>query len=185
MEVRNNVSNEQLLIAASKLKDAKVCVPSQTIYKGKLNTMKGFFLEDPSRSQYIDSTNNNAIRVPLPENIVLMLFGWLATNVKLARKKRKTNNNTPITINEDNVDDDDQNEREDAEINVENNNATTTTNIVDLLQSTANKETVSSTTMGGYKSALVWWYGQNNVVMDRALDNKLNDIVKGISIYLK
>lgn len=77
----------QICKSASELViEQRVCKGSRGGYKSKLNSIKGYFLEN-QLLEYLDGDNN--IIVPLPQSVLENLFGWIATNTDLPKKNRK------------------------------------------------------------------------------------------------
>ena len=74
------------LSAAEHMVGKRLKKASRKNYKGKLNTLKGFFMEEESRQQFIG--DDNSIRIPLPAVIVKELFGWISTNTSSKEKTK-------------------------------------------------------------------------------------------------
>jgi hypothetical protein len=72
--------------AASFMVGRRVVENSRKNYRGKLNSIKMFFLENQERVQYLDDLSN--IIVPLPAVVIEEMFGWISTNTNLAKPGR-------------------------------------------------------------------------------------------------
>ena len=63
---RNNDNTNLLQSQAAHIVEERVKQKSRRGYKGKLNSMKGYFLETPTRMQYLEGGNNYI------ENIIIL-----------------------------------------------------------------------------------------------------------------
>jgi hypothetical protein len=171
----NNNNNNMILCdntnlaSAERMVGLRVCGNTKKNYGAKLNTMK-IFLHKEKLYHCMDSSGE--ISVPLPDQIIKQLFGWLSTNTDLPKKnnkrKRNNNNNNEGTIVDDD-DDDDEDFENINDIERENNN--------DIFAD--RKVTISESCMQGYKSAIMWLYKEKSVTMDKTTDNWLNDFIQG------
>ena len=177
---RNNDNTNLLQSQAAHIVEERVKQKSRRGYKGKLNSMKGYFLETPTRMQYLEGGNNDII-VPLPRNIIEDLFGWLSRNTDLPRMRGGNNNNNGNDIESDAeipdllIDEEEVDEEEGGygnDVGIGGDEVTD-----DVFNDT--KITVSASCMSGYKSALLWYYGQKKIYMDPEVDKWLNDFVQG------
>ena len=98
---------------ATFLDDNRVGSGTKTNYNSKINIIKEYlFTKHP---EVIDTTvPKNKIKVPLEQEVIESLFGWLATRVATKRGKTKT---TPTL--QSGGDDDDRNGDDDDERNVD------------------------------------------------------------------
>jgi len=148
--------------SAERMVGLRVCGNAKKNYGAKLNTMK-IYLNNEQYFECFDNSGN--ILVPLPEEVIKQLFGWLSTNTDLPKKGKKRNYDWEAVEN-----DDDEDEDEIAnDIVRENNN--------DIFAE--RKITISESCMQGYKSAIMWLYKEKNVTMDTKIDNWLNDFIQG------
>jgi len=46
------------------------------------------------------------------------------------------------------------------------------------------KITISASCMQGYKSALLWWYKEKKIIIDKDIDSHLNQLIKGYEVVI-
>jgi hypothetical protein len=151
------MNTEDALSAANRIYSKRIVLNSKKSYIGKLNNVKIFLNTHPDGLEtYVDVNGN--IRCPLPEEKVKQLFGWLSVNTDLPKNNRKV-----VLLNgeanNDEGDEADEVEEDD--------------------QFAEKKVTISHACMQGYKSALVWCYGESGIRMENNLNNWLDEFVKG------
>jgi hypothetical protein len=152
--------NSTHLNAANHVIGLRTSKKTKDNYKSKLNTIK-IYLKSLD-TQEVDPTQfcldeNGDIKVPLPNEVIQKLFGWLSTNTDLPKKSYKHKRK----IEEENESDD------------EDDNS----DIVDIFAE--RMVTISESCMQGYKSALLWLYAESNVIMDKTTDFWLNNFIVG------
>lgn len=120
-------------------------------YQGKINNMKLLLIKN-NRQDALD--NNNEIRLPVSSELLKEIFGWLSVDQDIPKQRRVHAENDIEEIEE-------ENEIEEVDIFAES------------------KITMSTATMQGYKSALLWYYTERGVTMNAADNKWINDCVKG------
>ena len=70
----------------------------------KLNTIMKIYLNNEQYFECFDNSGN--ILVPLPEELIKQLFGWLSTNTDLPKKGKKRNYDRESVENDDDEDED-------------------------------------------------------------------------------
>ncbi len=96
----------------------------------------------------------------LPFQIIQELFGWLSKNTNLPASNRRIQRNAPA---------------EECEDEVDNNNDTEAND--DMFAD--NRQTISSSCMQGYKSALLWWYAEKGQSLRVDESQWIQDFVQG------
>ena len=87
INTNNNISViDNNIDAANRIVGRRVGTKSITNYRGKMNTIKAYLLQE-GHQDCIDSSGN--VIVPLSSDIIRGLFGWLSTNTDLPKKKKK------------------------------------------------------------------------------------------------
>jgi hypothetical protein len=177
MPPRVAVAAAATVSAAQHMKSKRVVDNTRRCYEGKLNVIKIHLLSDPSTLDQVDINNN--IIVPLSKELANAIFGWLSTNTDIPKKGRKTRKAVQdIEANED--DDADVEEDDEEEYHDE-----TEEEVLPLVPDedddvfALKKITMSSSCMQGYKSALLWLYRENNVIMSAEIDAEIEEIIKG------
>lgn len=127
-------------------------------YRGKLNTIKVFLLSQPGYSVHV---HGDKILVPLPEEVVRNLFGWLSVNTDLPKKKKKKNGAHVEESDSDSDDEPDPPAQDDIFAD--------------------KKATISASCMQGYKSALSWLYAEQeaNPPMSPAFEKWITGFIHG------
>lgn len=134
------ISMEEEDAAAEHVVSQRVVCNTRANYRGKINNIVLFLLSTPNLVVHVDAQNN--LIVPLPDAVIVKIFGWLSTNTDLPKKKGRV-----VVIQDGNAFDAD--EGEGAEDN-------------EPLDVFAQKKvTISHLCMQGYKSALSWYYWEN------------------------
>ena len=178
---------------------------SQRGYKGKMNTIKVWFLEDECRHQYLDANNEMKVPPQFPVNVLSDLFSWLSTNPDLPRGKRSKKALRAITASADDADQlyfepnrDEVDGRNDCESDSDEDKVESFPEQVDnsvtiaahkalsrveeaLLDGpAANYVTIAVSTMQGYKSAIKFWYWQKaKILMHPHIDAFLDNFIHG------
>ena len=171
----------------------RVSVRSQRGYRGKINTLKLWFLEKESRHHFLD--DNNEIKIPpeLPFVIISDLFSWLSTNTELPRTKRSkraTLQDDHLNIapaNEIETDSEDEQEPDESKNDMLENVVASTAaqealqKVQETIDSFAcNEITVAVSTMQGYKSALKFFYWHKaRITMHPDIDAFLENFIDG------
>ena len=148
------------LSAAEHMVGKRLKKASRKNYKGKLNTLKVFFMEEESRQQFLG--DDNSIRIPLPAGIVKELFGWISKNTDLPKKRQK--------VGKERARPEEENEGDEDE---------TTPFMSGDDFFAESKVTVSVSCMQGYKSALKAFYEDSLVNFDAELDAWLDSFIQG------
>lgn len=145
-------------IRAEHVSGMRITDGTKGTYGGKLNVVRMFLLTHRHET-CVD--NNGNIMVPLALNVLEDLFGWLSTNTDLPKRRGRQIHLIPIAEPHD-----DEMETNDHGVAVD-----------DIFAS--GKATMSSSCMQGYKSAMLWLYRENKVIMEPAVQQRLSDIVEG------
>jgi hypothetical protein len=163
-------------------------------YKGKINRIQLFFLsvDDPIVLDRAIGESGDLV-VPLCEEDIKRVFSWLSTDRDLP-KRRKVRSSTaasssssvdvPILAvdnvigvdNEPNLDEEYEDEDEDED---ELNTTQVDADPNAVFEGSRSQATISSSCMQGYKSALLWYYGQKNVSMSADIDDYIEDFISG------
>lgn len=195
---------EVRLAHAKKVQGKRVQDTSKNNYFGKLNTIK-VYLRGHNCGHLIDE--NNDIIVPLDyQEVLAPLFSWLSTNTELPKRKswRKRHEETELSVASDavaatpsaaavaeDIEVEDESDDSDDEYQLHhqailNGDAQECTvfgpaDAEDsfIVDEADNEITVSASCMQGYKSALMWWYRQKNVIMDPKVEQMLDDFIMG------
>ena len=178
---------------------------SQRGYKGKMNTIKVWFLEDECRHQYLDANNEMKVPPQFPVNVLSDLFSWLSTNPDLPRGKRSKKALRAITASADDADqlyiepnrdevdgrndcesDSDEDEVESFPEQVDNSVTIAAHEALSRVEEAlldgpaANYVTIAVSTMQGYKSAIKFWYWQKaKILMHPHIDAFLDNFIHG------
>ena len=142
------------LQAASRVVGNRVGPKSKVNYRGKMNTIKIYLISRDDRNTLLEG--NNDIIVPLAHEVVKSLFGWLSKNTDLPKKKRNEEEH-----------DDEENDDTDA---VDDAGEDAFAN---------NRATISHSCMQGYKSALVWYYGEKGQSLESSLNSWCDNFING------
>jgi hypothetical protein len=142
--------------AAEYIVDQRIVNGTKSNYKSKLNVIKVFLASSEFSNELVD----DEISVPLTDDAVKSLFGWLSVNTDLPRKRKRNEA----------IGDDDEEEDDSTVDNPEEQGASIFA---------YDKITISESCMGGYKSALLWYYQEHGVRMTTELDRWLNSFVQG------
>ena len=148
--------------AAEHVVSQRVVCKTRANYRGKINNIVLFLLSTPNLDVHVNNENN--LIVPLPNAVIVKIFGWLSTNTDLPKKKGR------IAV----VPDDDGSDADEAE--GEDGNQP-----IDVFAQ--KKVTISHSCMQGYKSALSWFYWENG---KKVINAEMNEwISKFIHGYKK
>jgi hypothetical protein len=148
------------IAAANHIFGQRVIEGTKKNYRGKIKTIIIFLASSRDYHQFI--TENNSFEVPLPDQVVKELFGWLSVNTDIPKKNRRSVIN--LTHDADEASDNDSNEEEEVDQGDE---------------FASKKVTMSPSCMQGYKSALKNYYGDRGARLDSVLDNWLDEFIKG------
>ena len=129
----------------------RVVAGTTSNYRGKLNTIKVYFATRGDAEYLVDE--NNEICLPLENEVIQELFGWLSRNTDIPTRKRQN-------VDEDGVEEEDEAEEDE-----------------DIFARRA--ITISPSTMQGYKSTLKWYYAEKEVEFPRDIDKWLDRFIKG------
>jgi hypothetical protein len=180
-------------LAAQSCIDARHVKGTKSSYNSKIKCLVRYLEETYPESLTNDETNK--IRLPLPFETIKCFFGWLSTNTDLPKKKR-TEEDVHSDGEEVEEEDDDNSDDEDAAIDH------TAAEDVEAVQGAAgeahgsssqeassagpsmdmfndNEQTISSSCMGGYKSALKTYCEDHNSPLDADTERWLNTFVRG------
>ena len=137
--------------AAAQIVDRRIVEGTKSNYRGKLNTIKLFLLQHPQGELYLNEDED--VIPPLGDQVLKEFFGWLSKNTDLPKKNRR---GVPVDADDENADD-----------------------IADVDVFANNKVTIAHSTMQAYKSALLWLYQENNVIMDKPMENYIDSFIHG------
>jgi hypothetical protein len=169
-QLGHNLAEERITKQTKKSYIAKVKRITQYLQKTYWNS--------PSRALIFETRER--IKVPLPQETLEAIFGWLATDTSLARPKKKKN--IPITDQVNDDDDDVAAAAEDGDDNVNDERSTMENAIPESDPESLNKVTMSASSLSGYRSALLWYYEQNNHIPTQAESKFMSDCYHG---YMK
>ena len=155
-------------------------------YRGKINTMK-LYMMDKGLFHLIDQQTNNII-VPLPDDIIQDMFGWISTNTDLplqSRRKKPVKNKKNAGASKEGEGEQKQS-FQDSDTDEDNDNE----NDGDCSNENVQQEgpadlfaqgdiTIAVSTMQGYKSALKWMYSEAHVLFTREMDDWLDRFILG------
>jgi hypothetical protein len=133
-----------LAAAADEIVANRVVRKTARNYVGKLNTIKIFFASSNIPGVLNES---NEIVVPLSREVIVDMFGWLSNNTDLPKRNRRNLQ----SLNSDSI----------LSGNFDNG--------TDSLQTSSNV-TISVSCMQGYKSALIWYYREKQVVLETEIN---------------
>ena len=149
---------------AEYMRSTRIGARTQANYRGKLNTIK-LFLIDKNYENLID--HDGSIQVPLSDQVVQQLFGWLSVNTDLPKQARRRGRQLGPAI-EESEEDDDNDDDEEPDIPEPPRDVFA-----------ENQVTISKSCMQGYKSALSWWYAEKNVAMSPTLEKWIAAFIHG------
>jgi len=89
--------------AADHIISKRVCRKTSYGYRGKLNHIKLFITTLSADDEYRDLMlfdENGELIIPLPQNVIEKLFGWLSTNTDLPKKARRSRAAAVVVIDD-------------------------------------------------------------------------------------
>ena len=125
-------------------------------------------------ANFLDSDGN--IIPPLPAEVIKDLFGWLSINTNLPYKQKGKTKSSKSNEDVSEIESEDDEEKE-AEEEVEEQDEEKRKEKQTIFAE--NKVTISHSCMQGYKSALVWYYAEKEVIMDKTLNQWCDSFVDG------
>lgn len=147
---------------AQHMRSKRVGKKTKGNYSGKLNTIKVFLLSN-GYQEYV--TNDGQVNIPLSDDIIQRLFGWLSVNTDLPKKARRQR----VTEVDSDSDDEDEEEEDGDDDEVEE-----TPDIFAERQIT-----ISPSCMQGYKSALIWLYLEKDHPWPPDIDSWVQTFIRG------
>ena len=176
----------KLMSAADYVMNKRLDEKTRKSYRGKIATMRIFLMEH-RLFNYLDEENRSVV-VPLPLQVVQDMFGWISTNtdIPLRSGRKKPSKSNKQGGQEEKEDDEGDvgelgadGEDDDDEVVVdEGREEEQDTVMVGQAQFAASEQTVSVSTMQGYKSALKWLYWEKKVLFPADMDAWLDAFIQ-------
>lgn len=195
-----------MLAAARHTVALRITEKTRKNYVGKMRRVALFMVSKPALHPHL--SQNNEIIVPIPLNVVQVIFGWLGTDDNLAKKRKsspaaassQSSAMLPSPAEGDESDDDDE---EDTDVHLVDGTSSSLRTVFDSSahmgaiglpdggpQSASsatgnnaatgdNTVSISHSCMQGYKSALVWYCMEHGHKLDGEVNSWLDSFVHG------
>jgi hypothetical protein len=155
--------------AIEQLRDLRLVKNTKNGYKSKIKIITNHFLSEPAYQQFVSGPPIRELILPLPQEVILNLFGWLSSNPDLPKRPHRRGV----------ADDEAVMDGAAGEGGAEEESDEDEPHPPNPIEDIFDRVTIAVSTLQGYKSALKNFYSQHKVLFEKDLDKQLDEVIKG------